>query len=305
MNKSEPHRHHYAPQFFLRGFAVDEEHRKIATVAKHNRHAIWSIRSIDSLAYEEDFYVHLQNGQPVSVETVINRQVETPLTGTETWRKIAEGRTADLDRSDRAILYALIRHLHARTPHAQNTAMELAEMAASENSTIAFSDEEREMYAALRADPQLAKAFFNTMSSHLSWTKSDFEGCGILVCRSTIPLRCSTTPVLTISSPSHPGMSLPLLGMVPYALLLTLRPDTLVILVLGDFDSLFQNRLLSEDESRAFNRIYLGQFAHFETMRHLITPRDGLIEDMTWAPYDFVSQDARKVAFLRRVEADS
>ena len=48
-----------------------------------------------------------------------------------------------LDHSDKPILYALMRHLEARTPHYQATMNELTRMAADPNSAIPFTDEER------------------------------------------------------------------------------------------------------------------------------------------------------------------
>lgn len=147
----DPRDHHYAPQFYLRNFAVDPERRKIATVAKNNAMAIWSVRSIEGLGYERDFYVHMTHGAPVSVETRINRRLETPISASDTWAKIASGRADALDRSDRAVLYALVRHLHARTPHARETTRQMAEMAKSADREIPFSRGERAMYAAMRA----------------------------------------------------------------------------------------------------------------------------------------------------------
>jgi hypothetical protein len=70
-----------------------------------------------------------------------------------------------LDRSDKAILYALIRHLEARNPHFLATTIELAELASSCDSDISFTDEERERNAFERANPDHAKSIFNLMSS--------------------------------------------------------------------------------------------------------------------------------------------
>lgn len=300
MGKQEPRDHHYAPQFYLRNFAVDLERRKIATVAKNGHVAVWSTRSIVGLGYERDFYVHLRNGAPVSVETTINRRVETPLSASETWRKIAAGHASDLVQSDRPILYALIRHLQARTPHALETMRQLAEMAASPDGEIPFSAEEREMYAVLHASPEGRKAYMNAMASTMEWASDDFESCGISICRSPIPLMASTTPVLSIKVPAHPALRLPLPGMTPYTFVLPLDAYTLATLTLGDFDGAFRNRAITAQEARGFNQQYVGQFAYFDMVRHLITARDGLIEAMTWAPYDFVEEDHRKIVFRRR-----
>jgi hypothetical protein len=295
-----PHDHHYVPQFFLRNFAVDSAGKKLTTVAKHGPIAVWSERSIESLGYERDLYVHLQAGVPVCVEGAINERIENPISKSDTWMKIASGRADALNRSDKPALYALIRHLEARNPHYIATNLELAELAASDESDIPFTDEEREMYASMRSKPGLTKTMFNAMSASLDWTEENFAGAGILILRSPIPLRSSTTPVLTIGAPQHPALRLPLPGMAPYQLILTLNKTTIVSLVLADFDNAFENIAIAADIAKFFNRHFVGQFAYFEHVRHLITGREDLSQDMTWAPYDVVQDTARKITFRRQ-----
>ena len=297
---NEPHDHHYAPRFFLQNFAVDEAKNRIWTVANHGSMAIWAERSIDSLGYERDFYVHMVRGVPVSVETDINRRIETPISRSDTWEKIASGRTDALDQSDRPILYALIRHLEARTPHYQATMNELARMAADPNSAIPFTDEERAQYAFMRANPDFAKAMLNHMAATTAWAEESFRGAFLRVLRSPIPCRSSTTPVFPIPAPPHAAMSLPLPGMAPYQLVLTLNPTTIACLVLGDFDGAFSNQPIDRETALCFNRHFVGQFATFDHIRHLITNPDNLVEDMTWAPYDLVEISERKITFRRR-----
>src|SRR4051794_128458 len=117
--------HHYAPQFYLRNFSVDGERRRVPCVAKEGPVLVWKERSIRGLGYEEDLYVHRIRGVPVSVEERLNSGFETPISQSETWKKISDGRAETLDVSDRPILYALVRHLEARTPHFLETMMEL------------------------------------------------------------------------------------------------------------------------------------------------------------------------------------
>lgn len=300
MPKQEPRAHHYAPQFYLRNFAIDADRRKIATVAKNGGVAVWSVRSIEGLGYERDFYVHLRHGAPVSVETTINRRIETPISASETWKKVTAGRADALDRTDRPVLYDLIRHLHARTPHARETMRELAEMAASPTSEIPFTSDERQMYAAIRSSSGGHSAYTNAMASSLHWAAEDFESCGIWVFRSPIRLKASTTPVLSIKAPADKALKLELPGMTPFCFILALDFHTLVMLAIGDFDGHFANSEMPIPTALHFNRQYVGQFAYFPKMRHLITGREGLTEAMTWAPYDFVEEDQRKVVFRRR-----
>ena len=297
----EPRDHHYVPQFFLRNFAVDPEQQKVTTVAKNRQYAVWAKRSIERLGYERDLYVHLRHGVPVSVETGINRRIETPIAKSDAWAKIMSNRTECLDRSDKPILYALIRHLEVRTPHYLETARELAHLSALPDGGITFAPEEREMYAVMRAYPNEAKRFFNLMSSTLEWTEQAFRGACLSILRSPIPLRSSTTPVLAVSTPFHPALRLPLPGMVPYQLILTLNRTTIASLVLADFDDAFANEEISAEVAKSFNRHFAAQFAHFEYVRHLITGRDDLASDMTWAHYDLIEEGARKITFRRRI----
>jgi hypothetical protein len=303
--ENEPHDHHYAPQFFLRNFAVDPEKKKIMTVAKHGSRAVWARRSIASIGHARDLYVHIERGVPISVERSINTRVETPISKSDTWAKIVNGCTDALDKSDKPVLYALIRHLEVRTPHYRSGIAELAELVATPNSDHRFTDEEREMYAALRADPNLAKMMLNMMSTSSAWTAQQYAGSGLCVLRSPIPLRSSTTPVMAVSAPAHPALYLPLPGMVPYQLILTLSPTAMASLVLANFEDGFMNVEIDVPTARGFNRHFTGQFAYFENTKHLITGRDDLIADMTWAPYDVVEETERKIAFRRREEVSA
>jgi len=300
-----PRDHHYVPQFYLRNFAFDPVKRRVKTVGKHGTLAIWSERSIDRIGFERDLYVHYRQGVPVCVEMAINKNVETPISGSATWMKIASGRTDSLDRSDKAVLYALIRHLEARNPHYSAIGSELTELAARGTGGVPFTEEEREFFSWMRENPDLAKAIYNEMSASLAWTEKSFRGSALSIWRSPIPLRSSTAPVVAIPAPQHRALNLPLPGMVPYQLVLALDPRTMASLVLGDFDDAFTNIDVGEDVAKGFNRYAMGHFAHFGRVRHLITDRDGLEEDMRWARYELVQETARRAVFRRTASESS
>lgn len=300
MTENIARKHHYAPQFFLRNFSADDEKRKINVVSKSGAMAIWHKCSIKRLGFERDLYVHMQGDVPISVESDINEDIETPVSRSETWAKIASEQTAALDRKDKPILYSLIRHLEARSPHRLQTTHELAHLAASGDRSIPFTDDERDFYSQLNADPNQAKVLFNSMASSLKWSELAFLGAGLSIFRSPIPLRSSTTPVIAIRAPSHPGLRIPLPGIEPYQLLLTLNRHTCASLVLGDFDDAFENREITSDEARGLNRHFLAQFTYFSRIQHLITGRDALIDDMQWAGYELVSQEEKRIKFVRR-----
>lgn len=299
MSQNIPHNHHYIPQFYLRNFSPDLEKRKLFTVMKHGHRAVWAQRAIKGIGFERDLYVHIVEGVPVSVETEINSNVETPISKSDTWAKIVSGCTEQLDLTDKPILYALIRHLEARTPHSLNTFLQLANLAADPCSTLAFSDEERQMYAKIRRGPHAAKEAFNTMSASLEWTRGNYRKAAISILRSPIPLRTSTKPVNAIAVPAHPRLYLPHPGQTPFQLLVALNTTTIAGLIFGDFDNAFTNEVCAIDVARGFNRHVVGQFAHFDSVTHLITDREGLTEDMTWAPYELVSDTERKITYQR------
>ncbi len=294
----DPRDHHVVPQFFLRNFATDEERTKVWTLAKEGDRAIWMERSIKSIGYERDFYVHIEAGRPISVETGINRAVETPISGSDTWAKIAAGCADQLDLSDRPILYSLVRHLEVRTPHHLHTGEELMAMAEDPNSEIEFTDEEREMYAYLREHPEFRRAMFNVGA--VRSFADEYDRSLITVARSPVPLRTSTTPVLLTPAPAHSAMDLPLPSMKPFQRVLAVNPFTLVAVVVGDFGGAFFNTEMTPDVAHGINRTAAGQFAHFPKVRHMISGRERLIEDMTWAPYDLIRDTPGKIVFKRR-----
>jgi hypothetical protein len=302
---SEPRDHHYAPQFYLRNFAIDHERKRITTVAKHGAMAVWRERSIDNVGYERDFYVHMERGLPVSVETDINRRIETPISQSQTWAKIAAGRADALDASDRPMLYALIRHLEVRTPHYEATVRELATMAAESDSRIEFADHERRRFVQMRENPELVKRMLNAMATTMRWSERSVRGSLLSIYRSPIPIRTSTTPSMAMPVPFHPAMDMPVPGMKPYQLVLPLNPATIACLTLGDFDGAFFNEQIDLEAARGFNRRFVGRFAKFEHVRHLVTSREDLETDMTWAPYERLQATARKIIFRRKDGAEN
>jgi hypothetical protein len=295
-----PRNHHYVPQFYLRNFACDPEKNKIRTLAKNGGYAVWAERSIEGLGFERDLYVHSYAGVPVSVEDTINRSIETPISKSDTWAKIQSGQTNALDRSDKPILYALVRHLEARTPHYLATQLELAKLAAQPDSDIPFTDEERAYYAELRENAALTKEMFNYMSASTDWNEAAYRGAGVTVVRTANALRSSTIPVLPIRAPEHPALRMPLPGMAPFTYNLTLNPTTTVNLVLADFDDAFLNVEQGEDFRLGMNRHFVGQFGHFPHVRHMITDAsDELVRDMAWAHYRLEKSDDRRMVFHR------
>ena len=298
---SFPRDHHVVPQFYLRNFAIDNARTKISTLSKEGDIAVWKERSIKSIGFERDFYVHIVGGRPISVETDINRAVENPVSQSKTWAKIVAGRSDELDASDRPILYSLVRHLESRTPHFQQTAKELAAMANDPASLMAFGAAEREWLVHMQNNPEIFKRTFNEIASH-SFT-NHFDKCLIQLLHSPIPLRASTTPVLPLRAPPHIAMDLPLPGMVPFMRALVIDPFTLVLVVDGKSSGTLLHKNMTEDEALEFNRTVAGWFSKFPKVRHMICGRGRLVDDMTWAPYELIEDSPAKLVFRRQSES--
>lgn len=275
----EPRNHHYAPQFFLRNFAADNARQKIATVGKSGDRAIWQVRSISTVGYDRDLYVTRRGETIICYEKAINAGVETPISSSGTWEKISTNQTAAIDASDKFVIYALIRHLEARTPHFRQTLSELTQAARSSTSDIQFSPAERRMYRSI--DDERSDETLQMMATSLRWTTAEYAACGLWIMRSPIPLRTSTTPVVAAPVPAHPDRRMQLPGMTPYMLQLTLNPTTVACLI-PDAGGEFANIEIDVKVAHGLNRAFVVQFGKFEHVRHLVTDRAHLVEDMTW-----------------------
>lgn len=298
-----PRKHHYVPQFYLRNFACDAARTRIETVSRINGRAIWEARSISGIGHEEDLYVHTSNGVPICVEAAINSQVEQPISASDTWKKLSGKQEHLLDKSDKSVLYALVRHLEVRNPHYFRGLEDLSKDAL-DTANPHYSEDERRMYSFLRANPDVAKAFHNTMSSSLEWGMQEYRYACITVIRAKKEFFTSTNPVLIAPSLPHPLQRL-LPGMKPYATILPLTRNAAVHMVIADFGDVFMNIEVSDDVVKGINRHYVGQFAAFDTLRHLVIPRQKLIEEMAWAKYGLVRDTPLKVVFMKSVAIGS
>lgn len=302
MNKKAskpPKRHHYVPQFFLRNFSVDEQQQKVAALQKHGDRAVWATRSIKSIAYEYDLYVHMDGSIPVSVEEKINTNFETPISQTDTWKKISAGAIADLDATDRAVLYSLVRNFEARTPHYRKTLRELSVLAGRPDSEMNFSNEEKARYAELRASPLLMSRLANKMASTIDWTAREFFSCGISVFRVREPAYVCTTPVHIMKSPNHPRLRATQAGLVPHSSLMPLTPNAYILLSLGDFDGAFQNHDVDAEVEMGLKQQIVTQFSYWPIVKHMVCAGDGLVDHLKWAGYNCTSNSTAKKTFVR------
>ena len=288
---------HYAPEFYLRNFAIDANRKKVTAVKKQGSKAVWQTCSIRSIGSCEDFYTKKVGDKVVSFESTIDRAIETPLARTQTWQKICSGNVELLDASDKSTLYFLIRHLEARTPHLKQTMADLLML--SGNADFKMSDSERLYFKSLRDNSYAAEEVFERLVLSPHRMGENYRRANISVLRTVVRVKTSTNPVFNIKVPNHPGLHLPLPGMVPYMNVLPITPHALITLVLGDIGHDFTNTVISDDVAKGFNRQRVGQFAFFPAISHLICDKDDLVDEMTWGPYSLDYETETKVVFSR------
>lgn len=288
---------HYVPEFYLRNFAVDPERKKVAAVKKQGKKAIWKTCSIGSIGSSEDFYSLALDGQSVSLEGTIERNIETPLSQTSTWQKICSGDAHFLDSSDMFVLFALIRHLTVRTPHYQTTMAELS--AHSENPAFVMAEDERAYYRTLREAPAIREEIFAENAATLDWAIEDFRYANISIFRTNVRLHTATNPVYGIKIDYHPSLYLPVPGLTPHWSVLPLTPYAMAVLTMGNFGNNFENIKIEDDAAQFFNRHRLGQFVHFPMIRHLICDRSDLVSEMALEQYSVEYETENKVVFSR------
>jgi len=302
--RGRPKKHHYVPQFYLRLFASDTEKKRITSVQKHGNMADWAERRIKSIGFETDLYIHEVNGAPVCVEDKINQNIETPISASDTWRKISTGNVDDLDQSDRFVLYSLVRHLEVRSPNFRTTINELTTLAADPGLKMNFSSEESEMYLELRSTPGLATELANLAASSPNWAINEFYSCRISVVRTHEPVYTTSKPVLAIKSPDNPQLRSTQLGYSPYSSLLPISPNAYVILSLGDFDGGFTNTIADYAVEAALKRQVVHQFGYLPIVKHLICGSEDIIEQMEWAKYKATKKTPLKISFERQTEGN-
>ncbi|MCU0830633.1 MAG: hypothetical protein MUC58_03780 [Rhizobiaceae bacterium] len=266
---------------------------------KIGKRAVWAKKSIDSIAFEYDLYVHIDGSTPISVEEKINSQFETPVSQTETWAKVSSGSIVDLDASDRAVLYSLVRNFEARTPHYRNTLRELSILAGEPQSGMNFSEDEKAMYAELRANPSLMSKFANELAYRTDWTAREFSSCGIAIWRVRRPVYVCTTPVHIMKVPAHPRLRASQMGLFPHCFLMPLTSNAYVSLALGDFDGEFVNQEIDVNVELALKQQIVAQFAYWPIVNHMICDSGRIIDHLKWAGYNCTLDSPTKKVFVR------
>ncbi|MBX9898023.1 MAG: DUF4238 domain-containing protein [Qipengyuania sp.] len=298
MTSGAPKRHHYVPQFYLRRFALSDDPKKVAVLEQHRDFLVADRKSISRIAYEDGLHDYAHDGDSGSIEHQLNETIETPFSASATWSKISGGGSHTLDERDKLAFYGFARHLQSRNLETLRfIETENARFLAGELDTD-LTDEEREMHRWIAASPDGAHAMFRAGSLDTS-LPADAALIDVMVCRSPIPLRTSTSPTVRIS---HPGRKSVFGSMFDSLRTWWLSLDRHCgAFIIAGGPAGFSNATMPLDAARMVNRQYLVQQQNSRWVRYLIADDDFLASDLEWAGYRF--EERTKNGFRYRKES--
>ena len=289
MPANTPKKHHYVPQFYMRRFACPDDANKVMALERHQDFVVSGRKSIEGIGYEELLHDYDNNGEQASIESDLNKAIETPFSESSTWLKISNGNCAKLNETDRLPLYGFARHLQLRnletlrfikSQHVRFLAGELEDE---------LTDEEREMYAWISADPDAAHQIFR-IGAMETMLPADAEAINIIVCKTPIALRSSTNPTVPFS---HPGNN-SIFGAMFNSLRtwwLTLDRNWGVLVTAGGPPG-FSAMTVQPNFARVVNRQHLVQLLEGGA-RYMLADDDDLDEDLVWAGFALAQRTAR------------
>lgn len=283
-----PKKHHYVPQFYLKQFSSSSDANKVTTLRFNGANVIRGKSAIKNIGYEDHLYSINDSGINTCIEESINHDIESPITQSSTWQKIAENKPESLSKMDMPAIYFLARHLQARNIESYEFIVREAHSEQSPSFAPDYTQEEREMQAYIRSSPNNAKEFFLLMSKNMDQYYGDFEHTRVTICVSDIPLRTSTNPsiFLPIDNISDLGFEF---GQRNYWLPLSRSFGALVMLQHRSpgFTSSIH---IPIPISRHINKAYIIQMLEMKSLRYCIADDETIEEDLNWAHY-FKSPD--------------
>jgi hypothetical protein len=272
MPANEPNKHHYVPQFYLRQFASSDPN-KVMVLARHGNIVERTRKSIEGIGYEENLHDFIADGMPASIETTINKVIETPFSGSSTWKKISSGQCGQLNESDRNSLYGFARHLQRRNvAWLRFLEAEHARYLSGDHSDL--SQEEREMHAQIAEDLGGTHAIFRHAALDTSLPEDAAE-INIMVCNAPIRLRTSTDPLMVMSEPGKPSIYGPLTAQLR-TWWLPLASHWGAFIIAGNGPG-FSVGAMPAGAAIAVNRRYIPQLMQSPTLRCVLAD-DGEIE---------------------------
>ena len=226
------------------------------------------------------------------MEEKLNKTIETPFSQSKIWEKIELGKPEMLNESEKFAIYIFLRHLEARN-------IEVLEFIKAEQKRFLdpkyrdeYSNSEHKMHESLSSVSDGAERFYMGMSANVEQYFDAFRNASISILGSTIPIRTSTNPVVTV--PVHVFQNK---QFDPNALTkwFPLTPWVGVLLFMNENYFDFSGfKLVSDDVIRTLNRLYLVQLLESKTTKHMIANDDYILEDFKWAGIEFDSKNPRK-----------
>ena len=277
----DPKKHHYVPQFYLRNFCCSDDENKVPTISRHNPFLIKKRSSIQNIGYEDYLYKITDNEIEVCIEKNLNKFIETPISQSNTWGKIGEGKAEYLSEDDKFIIYLFIMHLESRN-------LETLEFIKSEQNRVRdpkfrhdYSEAELMMHQEISSIPNGAYHFYLGMSGNLDQYFEKYTKASIAIFGSNIPIRTSTNPVINVPMHAFQNRSFDPRETAKW---LPLSPRVGAMLVLNDkFCDFAGYQIVENDFIRTLNRLYLIQLLNTKTTRHMIANDEYIIDDFKWA----------------------
>jgi hypothetical protein len=285
-------RHHYVPKFYLRRFACADDGNKVLVLERHHDALVASRKSIDWIGFEERLYDFGDAGRPASVESDLNRFVETPFSRSPTWSKISDGSFFSLDATDGMSIYGFARHLRYRNcqmlrflegEHARFLAGEIVDL----------TDEEREMHNWIARSQGRSHELFREAAMD-TMLPEDSSLINVMICYYSVALRTSTNPTVIIS---HPGRQ-SLFGEMFDSLRiwwLTLDAHWGAFVISGGAPG-FSNGILPEATANMINRQYLVQLLNGDA-RFLLAEDPHMDTDLEWGGFAFDRKNTRELRY--------
>jgi hypothetical protein len=277
----KPTRHHYVPQFYLRQFCCADDGNKVPAVSLCSPYVINKPKSINGIGYEDNLYSVSNNDIEWCIEEKLNKNIETPITQSDTWAKIKNACPELINDKDKLIIYLFMCHIEARN-------IERLEFIKSENKRIYnqkyshdYNGSERDMHSYISSTKDGAERFFLEMSNDIDRYMLDYNKVSISILESNISIRTSTNPVVTLpESMTYQGESNT--GVVAKWLPLSHRFGAMQIMC-DSYCDFSASSILEENAIRALNRLYLVQMLNSKSVRHVIANDEFLAEDFKWA----------------------
>jgi hypothetical protein len=289
---SEPRRHHYVPQFYLRRLACADDPNKVMVVERHRDILASDRKSIDRIGWEEGLHNYVENGIAGSVEGELNKTIETPFSDSPTWAKIESGDFAALTKADGLSIYGFARHLQRRNVATLRFMQQEHERFLSDAPTD-HTEEEREMHRWVAGTPGGAHRLFREGALDTS-LPDDAHAINVMICQAPIPFRSSTNPTLMVSQPGRESV----FGQMFNSLRtwwLTLDRHWGAFIVAGGPPG-FSSTSVDPRVARVINQRYLVQLLHGDA-RYMLADDPYLEPDLKWAGFAFEQSTTRGFRF--------